>query len=68
MPHMRKATLLCFLSSLLFATHAPAQNQSQSPLQSEVEQIATAHHGQVSVYAKDLKTGQTLALKADEPV
>ena len=68
MPHMRKATLLCFLSAFLFANHALAQNQSQSPLQSQVEQIAAEHHGQVSVYAKDLKTGQTVALKADEPV
>ena len=68
MPHMRKATLLCFLFVFLFATHALAQNQSQSPLQSQVEQIAAEHHGQVSVYAKDLKTGQTVALKADEPV
>ena len=68
MPHMRKATLLCLFSALLFATHALAQTQSQSPLQSQVEQIAAEHHGQVSIYAKDLKTGQTVALKADEPV
>ena len=33
-----------------------------------MEQIAAEHHGQVSVFAKDLKTGQTIALKADEPV
>jgi beta-lactamase class A len=68
MPHMRKATLLCFLSAFLFANHAFAQNQSQSPLQSQVDKIAAEHHGQVSVYAKDLKTGETVALKADEPV
>jgi beta-lactamase class A len=33
-----------------------------------VDQIAAQHHGQVAVYARDLKTGQTVALKADEPV
>lgn len=53
------ATLLAALSA-----HAPAQN----PLQSEVAQIASQHHGQVAVYAKNLKTGQTIALKSDEPV
>ncbi|MFL6428674.1 MAG: serine hydrolase, partial [Acidobacteriaceae bacterium] len=37
-------------------------------MQAEVEQIAAAHHGQVSVFAKALKTGQTIAMKADEPV
>jgi beta-lactamase class A len=37
-------------------------------LQKQVEEIAAQHHGQVAVYAKDLKTGQTVALKADEPV
>jgi beta-lactamase class A len=68
MPHMRKATLLCFLSAFLFANHAHAQAPQQSPLQLQVEQIASQHHGQVSVYAKDLKTGETVALKADEPV
>ena len=33
------------------------------------DQIAAQHHGQVSVFAKKaLKTGETVALKADEPV
>jgi beta-lactamase class A len=68
MPHMHKATLLCSLSALLFAAHALAQGQSQSSLQPRVDQIAGEHHGQVSVYAKDLKTGETVAIKADEPV
>jgi beta-lactamase class A len=61
---MRPATLPCLLACLLFAAHAIAQ----PTLQSQVDQIAAQHHGQVAVYAKDLKTGQTVALKADEPV
>ncbi|HEY3990838.1 MAG TPA: serine hydrolase [Acidobacteriaceae bacterium] len=61
---MRSATLLALLSSLLVTIHVPAQ----TPLQTQVEQIAAEHHGQVAVYAKELKTGQTIALKADEPV
>jgi beta-lactamase class A len=72
MPHMRKATLTALLSALLLAVHALAQANApaslQQQLQSHVDQIAAQHHGQVSVYAKDLKTGQTIALKADEPV
>jgi beta-lactamase class A len=64
MPHMRKATLLSFVVALLVPIHAPAQ----TPLQKQVEEIAAQHHGQVSVFAKDLKTGQIVALKADEPV
>jgi beta-lactamase class A len=61
---MRPATLFTLLSALLFTSHAIAQPS----LQSQVDQIAAQHHGQVAVYAKDLKTGQTVALKADEPV
>jgi beta-lactamase class A len=68
MPHMRKATLLPLVSLFFFGIHAHAQAPQQSPLQSQVDQIAAQHHGQVSVYAKDLKTGETVALKADEPV
>src|ERR1700751_1636570 len=68
MPHMRKATLLFFVASLFFTDIPPAQPTAQNSLQSEMDSIAAQHHGQVSLYAKDLKTGQTLALKADEPV
>lgn len=68
MPHMRKATLFPLLSALLFTAHAIAQPAAQASLQQQVDQIAAQHHGQVAVYAKELKTGQTVALKADEPV
>ena len=67
MPHMRKATLLS-IAAFVLIVHAPAQVESVSPLQTEVERIAAEHHGQVSVFAKALQTGQTVALKADEPV
>jgi beta-lactamase class A len=65
---MRKATLLPLLSALLFAAHAIAQPAAPASLQSQVDQIAAGHHGQVAVFAKDLKTGQTVVRNADEPV
>jgi beta-lactamase class A len=68
MPHMRKATPLALVFAFLFTVHAIAQQSLQQQLQSQVDRIAAEHHGQVAVYAKDLKTGQTVALKADEPV
>jgi beta-lactamase class A len=71
MPHMRKAILLSLLSALPFASLpsiAPAQSAAPSQLESQVAQIAEQHHGQIAVFAKDLKTGQTVALKPDEPV
>ena len=73
---MRKAALLPLLAGLLFAAHAAAltaaqsspQAESHSELQSQVAQIAARHHGQVAVFARDLKTGQTVSLRPDEPV
>ena len=65
---MRKAILLPLLVTLFAVVHAPAQNVASDPLLKQVEGIVAQHHGQVSVFAKDLKTGQSIAVKADEPV
>jgi beta-lactamase class A len=65
---MRKANLLALLSATLFTANAIAQPAAQASLEQQVEQIAAQHHGQVSVFAKDLKTGQSIAVKAEEPV
>jgi beta-lactamase class A len=67
MPDMRKTTLVTVVSAVLFAAHAVAQ-PAQISLQQYVEEIATQHHGQVAIFAKDVKTGRTISLKADEPV
>lgn len=37
-------------------------------LQKQVEAIAQQHHGQVALYAKNLKTGAEVTINADEPV
>jgi beta-lactamase class A len=63
MPLMRPATLL-----LLLTSRADAQPTSSPALQAEVAQIASAHHGQVAVYAKNLKTGDLVALQPEVPV
>jgi beta-lactamase class A len=51
---------------LLLALPAFAQNDAAltTQLQSQIQ----GFHGKVSLYAKDLATGQTVALDADEPV
>jgi beta-lactamase class A len=75
MPDMRPATLPCLLACFLFAAPAIAQPAAQASLpqqpaalQQKVDEVAALHHGQVAVYAKNLKTGRTVSLKADEPV
>ena len=74
MPHMHKATLptltlsVSLFAAVLFTTQAFSQAAPPSPLQSQVAQLAAQHHGQISIYAKDLKTGQTVSLRPDEPV
>src|ERR1041384_3310584 len=37
-------------------------------LKSDLEQMAAKHQGKVSLFAKNLKTGDTIAINADEPV
>lgn len=48
---------------LLLAVPACAQN-----LQKKLEQMASAHHGRVALFAKNLKTGAAVAIDADRPV
>src|SRR3954447_8338237 len=59
-----KRNLLLFVSLLLvFVPHAAAAD-----LQQQLEKIAAAHRGKVALYAKNLKTGATVAINADVPV
>src|SRR5512133_3706196 len=54
-------TRLLFVSMIVSVSHA-------ADLQQQVEAIAQQHHGQVALYAKNLKTGGEIAIRADEPV
>lgn len=59
----------CLLMGLtVLAGGLPLQAQSSSALQAKVDAIAAVHHGEVALFAEDLKTGQTVALHANTPV
>jgi beta-lactamase class A len=58
-----RVAVLCLISAV---TLLRAQDDPQ--LDAQLKVIAAAHHGQVAIYAHNLKTGQTAALDPDEPV
>ncbi len=55
---MRKVFLFLMLASQALA----------ADLQQQLNSMAAAHHGKVALYAKNLKTGATVAIDADRPV
>lgn len=57
---------LTLTAVLLTAGRLPAQDDLK--LQQTVQAIAAAHHGKVTLFAEDLKTGQTVAIEPDQPV
>jgi beta-lactamase class A len=62
---LRFSTALAF-PIFLAASILPAQEDKV--LQAQLQAIAAAHHGKVTLFAHNLKTGQTAALLPDEPV
>lgn len=58
---MRKPWLVCII--LLIALPANA-----SELQKKIEALAAAYHGHVTLYAKNLTTGETVSLDSASPV
>lgn len=55
------------ISLLLIPLLMPSISQAAS-LQAQVEEIAKGHHGKVALFAKNLKTGVTVAIDPDIPV
>ncbi len=53
---------------VLFVVAVGAQTSGQSSLDAQLKTIAAAHHGKVTLYAHNLKAGQTVSLAPDEPV
>jgi beta-lactamase class A len=45
-----------------------ARGAEDAGLEKTVAAMAAAHHGQVALFAEDLKTGRTVGLRPDEPV
>lgn len=59
--------LLGLLAAVIWSTGAQAQN-TISPLVAQVEVIAAEHHGNVALFAENLKTHETVAISPDTPV
>jgi beta-lactamase class A len=56
------------LSGVAFAAPADVQSKATTDLQGKLEKMAAQHQGKVALYAKNLKTGDTVAIDADQPV
>lgn len=59
---MKKIALVSFLALSTITSAAPAD------LQTKLQEMASKHLGKVALYAKNLKTGDTVAIDADVPV
>ncbi len=65
-----KHSVLPAMAALIVAAVAqtPAKQTTPSELQTKVQAIAAAHHGDVALFAENLKTGETVTIAADTPV
>ena len=62
----RRIVFAVQIAGLAAALSAAAQQDTQ--LDQQIKSIAAAHHGQVAIYAHNLRSGQTASLLPDEPV
>jgi beta-lactamase class A len=62
--------LLVVVVPLLLPAQTPARpaEQHDITMQNVMDSYARHHHGKVALYAKDIRTGKTVAINADEPV
>ena len=65
MPNQMR-TLFAFFAVALSPVTALAA--VDAALQTKIEAVAAQHHGKLALYASNLKTGQTVAINADNPV
>jgi beta-lactamase class A len=57
----------CLFSAVVTLAQAPTLHEDQQ-LDQQIRGIADAHHGQVALYAENLRSGQTASLSPDLPV
>jgi beta-lactamase class A len=59
-----------FFLAIFFLITAPAtlRAQEDTALAAQLQTLTQAHHGHVTLYAHDLKSGKTVAINADTPV
>jgi beta-lactamase class A len=67
MPFLRPLSTLALFAVVLYPTWIRAQSTSV-PLAKQVQAIAAEHHGDVALFAENLKTHETVAISADTPV
>ena len=60
-----KPTEAAFFCLFLSTTAFPAND---SALQAKISAMAAQHQGKVALYASNLRTGETIAIDADQPV
>ena len=65
---MKKTAWIIFVVVFAFASTINAQSSSANSLDQQVKNKVAAFKGRVSLFAKNLDTGQTYALNADERV
>jgi beta-lactamase class A len=61
------SSLVTFAVTASFGTETPATRETQA-LQTKLQEIASKHRGKVALYAENLKTGQSVAINADEVI
>lgn len=66
------SALLLTLGTSLLVAESPSRfidaKPTDQPLEQRLEALAASHHGHVALYAKDLKSGKTVAIDPDRPV
>jgi beta-lactamase class A len=66
-PSTLSSLLVCALAAAA-AAQTPSVARNDQALEKNVQAIAAAHHGEVALFARNLKTGQTVSLQPDLPV
>jgi beta-lactamase class A len=64
--HFQLAAMTAF--TMAAAAQTPSKLPNNDVLQKSVQAIAAAHHGDVALFAENLKTNETVAIAADTPV